>query len=178
MKDTMKDESRTSVSALITEIAEKFLENNQKLCTVESCTGGMIAQQLTAISGSSAWFEYGFVTYSNEAKTALVGVEKATLANFGAVSEEVVKAMALGGLTKSEADYAISVSGIAGPTGAVPGKPVGTVCIGIAYKGNGTPQDLKNDGTVKTYTFHFNGTRESVRAQACNKSLQLLLASL
>lgn len=174
----MANSLRNEIPALIEDIADKLIAKHQTISTVESCTGGMIAQELTAVSGSSTWFEYGFVTYSNEAKTALVGVDANMVNDFGAVSETVVKAMALGGLAKSAADYTISVSGIAGPTGAVSGKPVGTVCIGIASKNNSQPPGSAEPASVEAHTFYFNGDRDSVRVQACHKSLQLLLAVL
>ena len=100
-----------------------------KLATAESCTGGLIAGACTAVAGSSDWFERGFVTYSNEAKVELLGVDAALLAARGAVSEEVARAMVAGALARSHAQLAVAVTGIAGPGGAVPGKPVGTVWL-------------------------------------------------
>ena len=106
--------------------------------TIESCTGGLIAGAITAISGSSNVFEYGFVTYSNAAKTAMVGVPSELFPVYGAVSEPVARAMAEGGLAKSGAYIAISVTGIAGPTGGSAEKPVGMVCFGLARQGHET----------------------------------------
>nr|VXZ81351.1 Uncharacterized protein (competence- and mitomycin-induced) [Klebsiella pneumoniae] len=100
--------------------------------TAESCTGGWIAKAITDIAGSSAWFERGFVTYSNEAKSQMIGVSEATLRDNGAVSEPVVVEMAIGALRAARADYAISVSGVAGPDGGSVEKPVGTVWFGVA----------------------------------------------
>ena len=107
-----------------------LLSNEQlKLVTAESCTGGWVAQSLTAIAGSSAWFDRGFVTYSNEAKQEMLGVPADTLAEHGAVSQPVAVAMAEGALRNSRADWAVAITGIAGPTGGSPQKPVGTVCF-------------------------------------------------
>lgn len=129
--------------------------------TVESCTGGLIARALTETAGSSSWFDRGFVTYSNEAKMELVGVSPDTLAAHGAVSEATAAEMALGGLAHGRAGLALSVTGIAGPGGAVPGKPVGTVCFGWAAI----------ESTPRTETMHFAGDRATVRAQAALHAL-------
>ena len=131
--------------------------------TAESCTGGLVARALTETSGSSAWFERGFVTYSNEAKHASLGVSTQTLAAHGAVSEAVAAEMAAGALRHSPAGVSLSITGIAGPTGAVPGKPVGTVCFGWALKraDNGSADPL-----VDTATRWFDGDRAAVRRQA------------
>lgn len=123
------------------------------VATAESCTGGAIARALTEIGGSSAWFDRAFVTYTNEAKQEMLGVSAATLQRFGAVSEETAREMAAGALARSHAKLAIAVTGIAGPGGAVPGKPVGTVCFGWALAGQ-APQ---------TQTMHFEGDRVHVR---------------
>ncbi len=120
------------------ELVELLKTQGKTATTVESCTGGLIAGAMTSVSGSSSVFEYGFVTYSNEAKTALVGVPADLFPEFGAVSEPVARAMADGALARSGADIALSVTGIAGPTGATPGKPVGMVCFGLAQKGADT----------------------------------------
>jgi competence/damage-inducible protein CinA C-terminal domain len=114
------------------------LERHLKVATAESCTGGLIAGALTEIAGSSAVFERGFVTYSNEAKMEILGVRAETLDKFGAVSEETVRQMAEGALARSRADIAVSVSGIAGPSGGTPEKPVGLVWFGLAVKGRET----------------------------------------
>ncbi len=122
------------------------------VATAESCTGGLLAKMLTDIPGSSRYFQRGWITYSNEAKTQLLGVDPALLETHGAVSEPVVKAMAQSAREKSGADFALAISGIAGPDGGTPQKPVGTVCIALDHEG----------GTV-TRTFNFPGDREGVR---------------
>jgi nicotinamide-nucleotide amidase len=132
--------------------------------TAESCTGGWVAKTLTDIAGSSAWFERGFVTYSNEAKSQMIGVSEATLLEHGAVSEAVVVEMAIGSLRAARADYAISVSGIAGPDGGSAEKPVGTVWFGVASA----------NGQGVTRGECFAGDRESVRRQATAYALNLL----
>ena len=125
------------------------------LALAESCTGGMVAQEITSVAGSSAWFDRGFVTYSNQAKMDMLGVNKQTLLQFGAVSEQTAAEMAQGALRFSLADISASITGIAGPDGGTAEKPVGIVCFGFA---------LKN--SVKTSIQHFVGNRESVRQQA------------
>jgi nicotinamide-nucleotide amidase len=137
------------------------------LCTAESCTGGGVAQAVTDIAGSSGWFERGFITYSNAAKAELLDVPPALIAQHGAVSEEVARAMAQGALANSQADVALSTTGIAGPGGAVPGKPVGTVCFGWAMGDASHTEHLV-----------FEGDRQAVREQAVRHSLQGLLRFL
>ena len=134
------------------------------LTTAESCTGGWIAKAITDIAGSSAWFERSFVTYSNEAKSQMIGVREVTLEQYGAVSEQVVIEMAIGALRAARADFAISVSGIAGPDGGSAEKPVGTVWFGIATVA----------GQGITQRECFEGDRESVRRQATAYALNLL----
>ncbi|KAB8043826.1 CinA family protein [Janthinobacterium aquaticum] len=134
------------------------------LATAESCTGGGVAAAITDIAGSSAWFDCGFVTYSNGAKTRMLGVPEALIAAHGAVSVEVAAAMAQGALAHSGAQLAVSTTGIAGPGGGVPGKPVGTVCFGWA----------DNNG-VRTQRLQFEGDRQAVREQAVAHALQGLL---
>ena len=138
------------------------------LATAESCTGGWVAAAVTAVAGSSDWFERGFVTYSNAAKETMLGVAAELLATHGAVSEAVASAMAAGALAHSGAGVALSITGIAGPGGAVPGKPVGTVCFGWAHR----------DGLRKVETCHFAGDRAAVRRQAVAHALTGLLALL
>ena len=133
------------------------------VATVESCTGGLIARALTETAGSSTWFDRGWVTYSNEAKIELVGVAPATLDAHGAVSEPVAREMAAGGLSRSRAGLALAVTGIAGPGGAVPGKPVGTVCFGWATAG----------GEAIVQTLRFAGARPAVRLQAALHALRV-----
>lgn len=134
------------------------------LVTAESCTGGGVAQAITEIAGSTGWFDCGFVTYSNASKTELLDVPAALIAQFGSVSEEVAAAMAEGALGNSTADVAISTTGIAGPTGAVPGKPVGTVCFGWS----------RGDLSF-TERLVFSGDRKAVREQTVAHALRGLL---
>ena len=134
------------------------------LATAESCTGGLIAAACTAQAGSSDWFERGVVSYSNEAKTELLGVPAELIARHGAVSGEVASAMAEGALAHSRAHIAVAVTGIAGPGGGSPGKPVGTVWVGVALQGApGTTQLLR-----------LRGDRAAVRRQTVMHALQLL----
>lgn len=134
------------------------------LATAESCTGGWIAETVTAISGSSAWFDRAWVTYSNEAKHEMLGVQTSSLTRCGAVSETVVCEMAAGALRHSRASHAIAISGIAGPSGGSAEKPVGTVCFAWA-----TP------GQIRSETQHFEGDREAVRRQAVIHGLRGLI---
>jgi len=133
-----------------------------RLASAESCTGGWIAEVVTATAGSSAWFDCGFVTYSNEAKQDLLGVATATLADFGAVSEETVREMVAGTLARSRADVALAVSGVAGPGGGTAAKPVGTVCFAWGRRG----------AAIDSETRHFPGDREAVRRQAVIRALR------
>ncbi len=132
------------------------------IATAESCTGGLIARALTETAGSSDWFDRGFVTYSNEAKIDLLGVRSTTLEAHGAVSEAVAREMALGALRHSRAALVLSVTGIAGPGGAAPGKPVGTVCFGF---GLALPGGV-GDAVLEVATAHFGGDRRAVRLKA------------
>jgi nicotinamide-nucleotide amidase len=118
----------------------------------ESCTGGLVSAAITSVAGSSAWFDRAFVTYSNAAKEALLGVPAALIVQRGAVSEEVARAMAEGALARSAASIAVAITGIAGPGGATPGKPVGTVCLAFARRG----------APARAVTRHFHGLREEV----------------
>lgn len=148
--------TQTILEALAADVGALLLSNGQRLVTAESCTGGWVAQCLTSIAGSSQWFERGFVSYSNDAKQEMLGVESDTLRLHGAVSEAVAAAMASGALRHSHADWALAITGIAGPGGASTGKPVGTVCFGWAGP----------EGFVELETCHFSGTREDVRAHS------------
>lgn len=136
--------------------SELLLANSAKLATVESCTGGWVAQSITAIAGSSEFFDRGWATYSNEAKMQCVGVRAGTIRDFGAVSEETAAAMAEGGVRKSDASVAVSITGVAGPTGGSAEKPVGTVCFGWANQ----------KGDVVSERMQFDGDRNAVRAQS------------
>ncbi len=140
-----------------------------RLATAESCTGGLIAAACTSVAGSSDWFERGFVTYSNEAKTAMLGVDEALLKTHGAVSEAVACAMAAGALQCAPVQLAVSVTGIAGPGGAVPGKPVGTVWMALAWRGvDGAPQ-------AAAQRLSLPGDRTAVRHATVAAALQALL---
>ena len=149
------------------QIANLLLNNRLRLATAESCTGGMIAAACTDLAGSSAWFERGFVTYSNEAKTQMLGVNAALIARHGAVSEEVVRAMVQGAIAHSRAQVAVAVTGVAGPTGGSAAKPVGTVWFGFA-----TPAG------VVTEVKHFDGDRAAVRSATVEHAFQSLAALL
>jgi nicotinamide-nucleotide amidase len=135
------------------------------LATAESCTGGLIAAACTSVAGSSDWFERGFVTYSNAAKTEMLGVDAALIATHGAVSAEVARAMAEGALAHSHASLAVAVTGIAGPSGATPGKPVGTVWFALALRG----------ARVEAELLQLAGERSAVREQTLAFALRRLL---
>lgn len=152
---------------LAEQVGNALKQKRWLLATAESVTGGGISQAITDIAGSSEWFDCGFVTYSNSSKTEQLDVPAALIAQLGAVSEEVAGAMAKGALANTEAHVALSTTGIAGPTGAVPGKPVGTVCFGWAY---GT--------SVCTERLVFQGDRHAVRMQTAEHALKGLLKVL
>ncbi len=137
--------------------------------TAESCTGGMVAVAITEIPGSSQWFDRGFVTYTDAAKESLLDVETSTITGFGAVSEATVMEMATGAIRNSLADYSVAVSGIAGPEGGTPKKPVGTVCFAWSRK---------CDSALFAKTKLFDGDRKTVRLQACEYALLGLCAFL
>ena len=138
------------------------------LAAAESCTGGWISEAVTMVPGSSDWFERGFVTYTYISKREMLGVKEETLAKHGAVAEEVVREMAEGALERSHAQVAIAVSGVAGPTGGTPEKPVGTVCFAWAMK----------EGKTRAETKCFSGDREAVRRQSVEHALMGVLALL
>jgi len=145
-------------------VAGRLLKaKGEKLVTAESCTGGGVAEAITAISGSSEWFDRGFITYSNEAKQEMLRVSAATLAGHGAVSEDTAREMALGALAASPGTVSVSVTGVAGPTGGTHAKPVGMVCFAWARSGEAVP---------RSETRHFSGDREGVRRQAVVRALQ------
>jgi nicotinamide-nucleotide amidase len=163
----MSTDTYEQVFALATDVGRQLQARGLLLATAESCTGGGVAQAVTEVAGSSGWFDCGLVTYSNRAKMELLNVPEALLAQHGAVSEEVAAAMAQGALGRSEAGVALSTTGIAGPGGAVPGKPVGTVCFAWA----------SNDA-VHTERVVFSGDRRAVREQTVIHALQGLLRFL
>ncbi|MDH1975046.1 CinA family protein [Aliarcobacter butzleri] len=145
---------------------QDILRNNKKTITIaESCTGGLVASMITKVSGSSDIFNGSIVSYSNKIKNQELNVNNETLEKFGAVSTEVVNEMLDGAIKKFEADFAIAISGIAGPTGATKNKPVGTVVIGIS--------NSNNDKIIDT--FYFKGSREEVQIQAAKTSLKKIL---
>ena len=148
-------------------LSEALLAKHALMATAESCTGGLIAASCTDLPGSSAWFERGFVTYSNEAKTDMLGVPAALISRHGAVSEEVAKAMALGALHHSKADFSVAVTGIAGPSGGSEEKPVGTVWLAWAQK---------NPAQCISVRKVFTGDRQSVRAATTALALEQLAA--
>jgi nicotinamide-nucleotide amidase len=153
-----------AVTPLVAPLADAMRVKGWRLAAAESCTGGLIAAACTTLAGSSDWFERGFVTYSNAAKCELLGVDAALIAAHGAVSAEVACAMAAGALVRSPADIAVAVTGIAGPGGAVPGKPVGTVWLALMRRG-GAPQAER---------LQLDGDRANVRAQTVVIALQRL----
>lgn len=157
----MNDPQRSTV---IEQLAAALLKKQAFMATAESCTGGGIAQALTAIPGSSAWFDAGFVTYSNQAKSRMLHVPEAVIAEQGAVSEAVVRRMVTGAILNSQARYAVAVSGIAGPGGGTPEKPVGTVWIAWG-----------DTASVEAEPFYFSGDREAIRLQTEDFALKRLL---
>ena len=137
------------------------------LVTAESCTGGWVSEVVTSVSGSSRWFERGFVTYSDAAKRQMLGVNKKTLRKHGAVSQETAREMAKGALKRSRGTIAVAVTGVAGPTGGSAAKPVGTVCF-----------SWRTEKTSRSETQHFKGDRESVRRQSVVRALEGVLELL
>lgn len=154
---------------LAARVGELLLARDEKVTTAESCTGGGVAQAITAISGSSSWFDMAIVSYSNDAKQRLLGVPPQLLLQHGAVSELVAVAMANGALKLADCHWALAISGIAGPNGGTEEKPVGTVCFALACMA--LPQAL-------TCTQHFSGDRDSVRKQAVCYALSMLCSQL
>ena len=144
-------------------VGQMLAQRMQKVATAESCTGGLLAEYLTGVPGAADYYEYGWVTYANAAKVELVGVDEKLLMDHGAVSEPVAAAMASGARKRSKADFALSISGIAGPSGGTPQKPVGTVCIG-----------LSDAVDTAARTFHFAGDREMIRDRSAKMALTLL----
>ena len=145
-------------------LGEKLQVHDIMVATAESCTGGGVAYAITEISGSSAWFDRGFVTYTNQAKQQMLGVPSELILNHGAVSGEVVAAMAAGALAYSSAQLSVAISGIAGPLGGTAEKPVGTVWMGWARSGG--------EAQVRTHRFQFAGDRQQVREQAIVMALR------
>lgn len=150
---------------LASELGDKLTTRGWMLATAESCTGGWVGQLVTAIPGCSSWYERGFITYANDAKIEMLGVPPEILAMHGAVSEETASAMAAGALAHSHAQAALAISGIAGPGGGTPQKPVGLVCYGWALA----------DGTVMSSTCRLDGDREEIRSRAVAAALRGLI---
>jgi nicotinamide-nucleotide amidase len=156
------------LTGLAARVGRHLSASQRGVATAESCTGGWIAKSLTDIAGSSQWFIEGFVTYSNESKQRRLGVPRSVLQTQGAVSEATVRAMARGALERSEAQMAVAVTGIAGPGGAVHGKPVGTVWLGWAKRRGRTIY-------VATQLKHFRGDRDAIRRKTVRAALEGLL---
>ena len=155
----------SEISELAAELGRRLTARGMWAATAESCTGGLVAGAITAIAGSSGWFDRGFVTYSNEAKMEMLGVGSGTLASLGAVSEATAQAMAEGAIRASRAGLAVAVTGIAGPSGGTAEKPVGMVCFAWALR----------EGPTKTATHHFPGDRDAVRKASVVVALQGLI---
>lgn len=166
---TIPDDATLLVLARQT--GEQLEQNGLKLVTAESCTGGWVGQIITAIPGSSSWYDRGFITYSNAAKQQMLHVQPQTLAQHGAVSEPTAREMAQGALIRSEAQIAIAVTGIAGPSGGSAEKPVGTVCFAWVLK-------TAFATSANSQTRHFSGDREAIRRQSAAAALQGILALL
>jgi nicotinamide-nucleotide amidase len=156
------------IGSLASQVGQQLIGREMMVVTAESCTGGLVAGALTDIAGSSAWFERGFVTYSNHAKIEDLGVAPDLIETHGAVSEEVARAMAEGALLESRAQVAVAITGVAGPAGGTRDKPVGTVCFAWALM----------ELPVHSETMHFDGDRASVRAQSVRHALGGLLLHL
>ncbi len=153
------------VESLVVALAERLLRAGQRVCTAESCTGGLIAKSLTDLAGSSDWFDRGFVTYSNNAKSEMLAVPASLIEDYGAVSEAVASAMASAALRHSGADYAVAVTGVAGPGGGSADKPVGSVWIAVASAARQQAQ-----------LYRFDGDRAAVREATLRQALAMLLA--
>jgi nicotinamide-nucleotide amidase len=149
----------------VLQLADRLRARQWRLATAESCTGGLIAAACTAVAGSSDWFERGFVTYSNDAKQEMLGVDARLLASHGAVSEAVARAMADGALSRGRVQLSVAVTGIAGPAGAVPGKPVGTVWLALAVAGQAT----------QAWLMQFSGDRSQIREATAVEALRALI---
>ena len=156
--------SDTQLDRLAAELGSLLRARGWKVTTAESCTGGLVAGAITSVAGSSDWFEYGFVAYANSAKTSLLGVSQTLLREHGAVSEAAARKMAEGALARSGADVAVAITGIAGPGGGSPEKPVGTVCLAIASRGAAT--DAR--------TLFFPGARDRFKLLTSQAALEML----
>ena len=168
----MNNSVEQRIAGLAMELAATLSATGKKVSVAESCTGGWIAKSMTDLPGSSAWLEYGFTAYGNNAKTDLLGVPLGQVEAFGAVSKEVAEAMALGALRRSGADIAVAVTGIAGPDGGTAEKPVGTVWFAWALKES---TNATRDGAVLSQRDLFSGDRNEVRAKTVQAALEGLL---
>ncbi|BBP43317.1 CinA family protein [Thiosulfativibrio zosterae] len=155
-----------TMEALVAKVGEALKNHNVMIVTAESCTGGMIAEALTSIAGSTAWFDRAYITYSYESKREMLGVKETTIQKKGAISQECVEEMAIGGLQNSHAKVCVACSGIAGPGGGTPDKPVGTVWISWAMQGH---------EEIVSKLYHFEGDREAIRRQTTETSLHGVL---
>ena len=156
----------STFNSLVNDISLILIEKNWRLATAESCTGGLVSGYLTELPGSSAWFERGFVTYSNLAKQEMLSVPKSLLDQYGAVSQQVAAAMATGALQHSNAHVSVSITGVAGPDGGSIEKPVGTVWFGWMVQGM---------DSAKTVKKQFTGSRQDIRVAACQEALSGIL---
>ena len=159
--------SNDELQDLAIKIGQLLIETKKSISTAESCTGGWVGKEFTGIPGSSKWYGFGFITYSNKAKLKILGVSKDALIEEGAVSERVVKEMAEGAIKNSGSDFSISISGLAGPSGGTDNKPVGTVCFGIG-----------SITKITCFTKFFEGNRDEVRKQSVSFALKELLKCL
>ena len=160
--------SDSELQDLAARVGRELLASRRRLATAESCTGGFVAKTLTDVPGSSQWFECGYVTYSNEAKTRDLSVAREILARHGAVSDATAREMAAGALARAGVDIAVAVTGIAGPDGALPGKPVGTVWFGTALRADGGDK-------IDSHLMQFAGDRDAVRRRSVEYVLKLIL---
>ncbi|BEI36490.1 CinA family protein [Polynucleobacter sp. HIN7] len=161
----------SSITPLVQQLAQTLLAKGLKIALAESCTGGLLAAHLTSLAGSSDWFERGFITYSNQAKEESIGVSKELIEQYGAVSEEVAKAMAKGALNHSLAQVSVAITGIAGPGGGGANKPVGMICFAWGVR-------VDDQIQTRAQTKHFSGDRQSIREQACVYAIESLLGEL
>ena len=164
----MSENQVTDILKLSADLGRMLQHLGISMCTAESCTGGLISAFITDISGSSEWFDRAFVTYTNEAKMEMLGVSSDTLERHGAVSSQTVEEMVRGAVERSAATVGVAVSGIAGPTGGTPEKPVGTVWMAWCYP----------DGYVETECHHFNGNRQEVRLCTVAEAFRRLLEKI
>ena len=161
----MFDTRAPETQQLLEQLARQMIDSGLRLATAESCTGGMLAHWVTTLAGSSSWFECGFVTYSDESKIGILGIQPETLDRYGAVSTQVAEQMVQGALRNSTADIAVSITGIAGPSGGSAVKPTGTVYISTA----------RRDQLPSTTHHLFDGDRTAVREQCAIQALTLLM---